>query len=134
MIKKIVSAGGVAAFLAAVCVLFLAGAFPEDSYAGDLDPVSYIDEDGNTASVSDYTLPDADDIYDSSLQCYKWSGTVVVKDSVSINNMVTLGGDTKLILCDGATLTVTVGDMPALYGSRYALTVYGQERNSGKLV
>ena len=34
VIKSIVRTGGAAAFLAAVCVLFLAGAFPKDAYAG----------------------------------------------------------------------------------------------------
>ena len=128
VIKSIVRTGGAAAFLAAVCVLFLAGAFPEDAYAEHIDPVSYIDENGNEAFADSYILAVNSDAEVS------WSDTVVVKDSVSINNMVTLGGDTKLILCDGATLTVTVGDRTALNGSYNKLTVYGQRENKGKLV
>ena len=124
---------GGATVIAAACVLFLAGAFPEDAYAENSDPVSYIDENGNTASTNDYTLPDNN--YDSNLQCYKWSGTVVVKENVEINTaQVRLFGETRLILCDGATLTVSMGNNTALDGSQNKLTVYGQERNSGKLI
>ena len=128
MIKSIVRTGGAAAFLAAVCVLFLAGAFPKDAYAGHPDPVSYIDENGNEASANNYTLAENSDT--------SWSGTVVVKNTVSINNTVTLTGDTSLILCDGATLTVTAGNSVALIGYENGkkLTVYGQSGDSGKLI
>ena len=61
---------GVATVIAAACVLFLAGAFPEDAYAEHLDPVSYIDEDGNPTSTDSYTL--------AGNSGASWSGTVVV--------------------------------------------------------
>lgn len=55
----------------------------------------------------------------------------VTGDDVVISSDVMLTGDTHLILCDGAKLTVN----GRIYGSKtYGLYVYGQESGTGKLV
>ena len=53
----------------------------------------------------------------------------VVKGNVTINGPVTYGSNVKLLLCDGASLTVKGGIKPS--GSE--LTIYGQEGQTGLL-
>ena len=55
------------------------------------------------------------------------AGTYVVTDNVTITGYVTLTGDSKLILCNGKTLTVNGALCGGIYGgSYYALSIYGQ--------
>ena len=63
-----------------------------------------------------------------------WDGSkvLVVKDpDVSITTNITLSGNTKIILCDGAKLTTK-----QIYGSDsyYSLTIYGQSAQTGQLI
>lgn len=60
------------------------------------------------------------------------SKVLVVKDAdVSITTNITLSGNTKIILCDGAKLTTK-----EIFGStnRYTLTIYGQDAQTGQLI
>ena len=61
------------------------------------------------------------------------SGWYVVKSgTVDIDGSITVNGDVKLILCDGATLNAKAG-ITAEYGGTNSLTIYGQSENTGKL-
>lgn len=82
--------------------------------------VSYKDANGNDATTSDYTVMTSD-------MTNLTAGTYVVKESVTVSAL-TLGGDVNLILCDGATLTVTEGVSGA-----NSLVIYGQTNGTGTL-
>lgn len=62
-------------------------------------PVPYLDADGVEQSCATYT----DIATDTNIWTAGW---YVVKENVTIANGVTFSGDVRLILCDGATLTI----------------------------
>lgn len=65
---------------------------------------------------------------------YPWSaGTYVVKGDVTISNNVSLKGNVKLILKDGASLTIG-GYICGSNNTTYSLEIYGQAAGTGKLV
>ena len=66
----------------------------------DQTPVSYIDMDGKTQTVTSYTE------VTSSMTGDLPGGTYVVNTDVTINGEITCDSEMNLILCDGATLTV----------------------------
>ena len=95
---------------------------------------SYIGADGSEAETTDYTL------VTSSEENVTWSGTMIASGNATINGKVTLTGDTNLILCDGAELTVDYeimcidvdsGDVDS--DCKYSLNIFGQTKQSGKL-
>ncbi len=104
------------------------------------DDVEYIGADGTTKTL------DNGDYTEINSTIIEWSGTYVVTgNSVEIEEPgVTLTGDVNLILCDGAKLTISGqsgnpggdGDpsYPAIRGTGYTLTVYGQTDGSGELI
>ena len=62
-----------------------------------------------------------------------WSaGTYVVKGNVTISHNVSLTGDIKLILKDGASLTID-GYICGSNNTNYSLEIYGQAAGTGKL-
>lgn len=64
---------------------------------------------------------------------YPWSaGTYVVKGDVTISHTVSLTGDVKLILKDGASLTIG-GYICGNDNTNYSLEIYGQAAGTGKL-
>ena len=64
---------------------------------------------------------------------YPWStGTYVVKGDVTISHNVSLTGDVKLILTDGASLTIN-GYICGSNNTSYSLEIYGQDAGTGKL-
>jgi len=64
---------------------------------------------------------------------YPWSaGTYVVKGNVTISHSVGLAGDVKLILKDGASLTID-GYICGSNNTNYSLEIYGQAAGTGKL-
>lgn len=97
------------------------------------DPtVSYLDGDGTLRFLSDVRY---NTVGSSSTS---WSGDIrggwyVVKGDVTIPDRVTVDGDVKLILCDGATLTAEKG-IEFKDGADDSLTVYGQYAGTGKMV
>mgnify|MGYP004509226361 CR=1 FL=1 len=114
--------------LAMVLSLFPAPVWAEEEGTA----VEYLDSEGKSATQETYTLMTAE----TTLWNNEW---YVVKGSVTIDALVTVQENTpvKLILCDGATLTLTKGLQ--LWGYTTAampfaqLTIYGQNGNSGKL-
>ena len=98
-----------------------------------VDPVSYLDGTGTEQTCADYT------VVESSSSAVTWNaGWYVVSGDVTIANRITLNGNVNLILCDGATLTIT-GDEYEIgidgYDGDvvYDLTVYGQSEGSGSM-
>ena len=67
----------------------------------DQTPVSYVDANGQTHFVTEYTE------VTSSMSPYWSKGTYVVKGDVDINHRIVLNGDVNLILTDGCKMTVT---------------------------
>ena len=112
----------------ALSVLLIAMCIPFSAFA--LDPVSYVDENGDTYSVTDYTV-----ISGSSSLTLSNNGWYVLNSDKTFyadtgyGSFYITGSDVKLILCDGCTLSC--------YGVRITngskLTVYGQADGTGKL-
>ncbi len=85
-----------AARAAAVLLLALLAA----QTAGAEEAVTYIDMDGKTKTVTEYTEVTSNMTGDLP------GGTYVVNNDVTINSEITCDSEMNLILCDGATLTV----------------------------
>ena len=86
------------------------------------EPVSYV-EKGTEKSCEDYEL------FDGSTTELE-NGWYVVNGTVTVSNRISVSGDVKLILCDGAQLTCEKGI--ALTDGN-TLSIYGQTAGSGKL-
>ena len=98
-----------------------------------VEPVSYLDGTGTEQTCTEYT------VVESSSSAVTWNaGWYVVSGDVTIANSITFNGNVNLILCDGATLTIT-GDENEIgidgYDGDdiYDLTVYGQSEGSGSM-
>ena len=106
--------------------------FPAPVWAeGEGTAVEYLDAAGNPATQETYTLMTA--------ETKRWNNEwYVVKGSVTINDNVIVSENyqVKLILCDGATLTINGG--VTLYGeggvAAPQLTIYGQSEDTGRMV
>lgn len=104
----------------------------------ELDPVSYNElnwDETNKVTVKAMSVKNPR-LVTSSNRMYNWSSnTYVVLSDVTINGGVIIQTDVKLILCDGATLTIN-----NLLGCNeqktpHSLTIYSQgDTNPGKLV
>ena len=114
------------------------------TYVGST-PVSYIDENGKEQSCWNYTVLRTNELPDG---CSSWSelpgGWYVVKNSNTSdedNNGVdfyrtgdiVFKGDTHLILCDGAEMSVSRDDDGTTFQSGGTLTIYGQSGGTGTL-
>lgn len=86
--------------------------------------VTYLDDNGDQQ-----TLTGAYTTVTSGTATWN-SGWYVVDDDVTIGSRVTVNGDVKLILKDGASLTVNGG---ILVPSGSTFTVYGQQNGTGNL-
>lgn len=87
-------------------------------------------------AYSDEPIPAGANVVGSSDADVTWDAeTYVVDGNVSINGNVTFTRDVKLIIKDGAKLTVN-GSMLGYDGVSiyYGLSIYGQKENSGKLI
>ena len=87
------------------------------------EPITYIDENGVTKSITNYTVVTSD--------TFRLSGRCVVTEDVSIARRIEIAGFVNLILCDGATLKVPQG---IHLKPKRKLTVYGQEEGTGTLI
>ena len=97
--------------------------------------ITYLNYVGGTAVFEEATHT-ATQITSSSTEV-SISGWNYVEGDVTISNQVTLTGDTHLILCDGAKLTINSSYDGVLYDSgAYNLTIYAQSSGShaGKLI
>ena len=97
-----------------------------------LDPVSYIDAEGNNTSCVDYivlsnTTSESNDIHLGTAGETKW---YVVKEDITIEKNIFVDGYVNLILCDGAKLTANNSIIVNLSNS---LTIYGQEQGTGSI-
>ena len=98
------------------------------------DAVTYIDMDGNQQTVTEYTEVTESMTMTAGADEYRriwWSsGTYVVKSSVTLNGCIRNSGEViDLIVCDGATLTVTGNDDGSFDGS--TLNIYAQSNGTG---
>ena len=99
------------------------------------ETITYLNYVGGTAVFEEATQA-AMKITSSSTEV-SISGWNYVEGDVTISNQVTLAGDTHLILCDGAKLTINSSHDGVLYDSgAYNLTIYAQSSGShaGKLI
>lgn len=88
------------------------------------DAVSYIDENGNAKSVTDYTVVTSSD------EDVSWgAGWYVVKGKVTMEGSVSVVDGVNLILTDGSELVANKG-IGSLTGN---LAIYGQTEGTGKL-
>lgn len=98
----------------------------------------------STVSLDTYRVYTAKDVYTYepipanatavTSTTYPWSaGTYVVKGDVTISNNVSLKGNVKLILKDGASLTIG-GYICGSNNTTYSLEIYGQAAGTGKLL
>lgn len=122
------------AMMMAVMMVFAMAPLSVGAAFAKADTVKYLDENGVTQTITDYTVVD-----ESTLD---WdNGWYVVKDDVTINNsgdgtdkrIHVNGNDVKLILCDGAVLTAQEG---ITINESEGLTIYAQSTgdNAGKIV
>lgn len=88
---------------------------------------AYIDADGSTKSANAVPLTGAETELPGD-----W---YVVQGEITCDHAITFTGHAHLILADGASLTITVSELNALYAKDEAsLTIYGQSGQSGKLI
>jgi hypothetical protein len=88
----------------------------------------------NTLSFSTKIhTPDAKPVPNSDVSVC-WDGWHTVSADATINANVTLMGNTHLILCDGATLTINGCIIGNGGGSNHELHIYGQGTGTGKLI
>lgn len=91
----------------------------------------YINSDGQEDSVLGwYCIENSDDSSGFSLNDNWGVSFYGVEGSVTLNNRLCVWGDVKLVLCDGAELTVTGG---LEIESDSTLTIYRQTNGTGKL-
>lgn len=108
----------------ALSVLLVAMCLPLPTAA--LDEISYIDENGETQTVTSYAVVD---LMENSGDISLINGWNVVTHDVTVSGTVYYNGSPKILLCDGATLTVEGRMVPG----GVALTVYGQSGGTGTL-
>ena len=99
--------------------------------AGANDAATYIDMDGKTKTVAEYTEVTTDMTADEYGYIYWSSGTYVVKSSVTLNGCISFDYPAviDLIVCDGATLTVNGSSNGAFSGN--TLNIYAQSNGTG---
>lgn len=91
-----------------------------DANGSNMTPiVDYIVIDGSKSSLSDYR--------DDTTKTFTW---FVVKDNVSCSGLV-VNTDANLILCDGASLTISSGSIQVY--AENELTIWGQKAGTGAL-
>ncbi|WP_248922651.1 Ig-like domain-containing protein [Olsenella intestinalis] len=88
------------------------------AYAEELEPVKYLDENGEEQYCRDYA--------DGAVSTYG-TGWYVVKGNRFVHSL-SVEGDAKVILCDDSALVINhmASSDPAVSGSIGSLTVYGQ--------
>ena len=96
-------------------------------------PVAYRDYDAATKTFSDAQCLDYTAVTDQKNWIAIGDTPVwyVVNGDVTIEDRVTVTGDVRLILCDGATLTASKG---ITVDENNSLTIYGQTNGTGALI
>lgn len=102
------------------------------SVAWAADPVSYIDENGETQTITEYTVVDQYTQFNSD----RW---YVVNSHVTRHDVLKTENNARIILADGASLKIGTEPAPISSASGSGLdvsgdlTIYGQEAQTGKL-
>ena len=95
------------------------------------DAVTYIDMNGKTQTVTEYTEVTSDMTADGNGYIYWDSGTYVVKSDVTLNGCIRFNSDVvDLIVCDGAMLTVNGNNNRGAFNG-YTLNIYAQSTGTG---
>ena len=89
--------------------------------------IPYIDENGVQQYCTSYTVVTNDLEFDDLS-----AGWYVVSDSITLDRQIHFSGDAHLILCDGATMNISVNSIEALQADG-SLTLYGQSERTGNL-
>ena len=89
--------------------------------------IPYIDENGVQQYCTSYTVVTNDLEFDDLS-----AGWYVVSDSITLDRQIHFSGDAHLILCDGATMNISVNFIEALLADGN-LTLYGQSEGTGSL-
>lgn len=107
-----------------------------ESYLKHKDSVTYIDENGQEKTITDFVVLTETDLMDN----YGYNlprGTYLVDKDLTFSSEITLNGDVKLIIADGATLNVVA---PSYYDTmtifatdNYDLNIYGQKEGTGRI-
>ena len=153
------AAGKFTAILTAAAMMLTTGTFPE---AGGMfgfltqevfaaESFTYLNRTwdknekkviGTNETLSDYELLKDVKTFDSGAV---WIGNGKVNDPVwyvvnsdyTINDILVINGAASILICDGATLTVKKGivvNTGKADGSRNVLNIYGQEKDSGRII
>ncbi len=94
------------------------------------DAVTYIDMNGVTQTVTDYTEVTSAMTADANGNINWTSGTYVVKTSVTLSGSISFTSNViDLIVCDGKTLTVNGNSDGAFSGN--TLNIYAQSNGTG---
>ena len=104
------------------------------SVAWAADPVSYIDENGETQTITEYKVINK---YTNSINNGNTDGWFVVKGDIILNEPLSALCDCRIILADGASLKIGTEENPISDrggGLQISdnLTIYGQEAQTGK--
>ena len=98
----------------ALCIMLIFTLMPTSAFGAN--PVSYLDAEGKTQTVTEYT--------EVTPETKSWSnGWYVVNGEIAINDTVKVSGTVHLILTDGAVLTVKYG---IVVNSGNTLNIYAQ--------
>ena len=93
---------------------------------------TYMAWDGTALTAQKVSTSGIEEVTDATTSLHE--GFYIVKKDVTISNDIYISEDTKLILCDGAKLTVN-GYIDGTSGTtKHSLTIYGQENQTGKLI
>lgn len=106
-----------------ICLLFLCNVFTVNIAA--LDAVSYVDENGASHSVVDYTVFTGGNSYVTLND-----GVYVVNSNISVFGAIYVSGNADLILCDGVTLE---SRDRLVVNPGATLNIYGQSAGTGTL-
>lgn len=109
---------------------------PDDN-GGSTSAISYLAWDSSTEQLKEESISSGyTELSSSNTDTDLPAGTYVVKGEVTITGNVTLSGDAKIILCDGAELKVNgyvYGGADYFASETYTLNIYGQSGQTGKL-
>lgn len=104
---------------------------------GSTSAISYLAWDSSTEQLKEESISSGyTELSSSNTDTDLPAGTYVVKGEVTITGNVTLSGDAKIILCDGAELKVNgyvYGGADYGASETYTLNIYGQSGQTGKL-
>ena len=93
---------------------------------------TYMAWDGTALTAQKVSTSGIEEVTDATTSLHE--GFYIVKKDVTISNDIYISEDTKLILCDGATLTINGFIEDPSTTATYKLTIYGQENQTGKLI